>query len=143
MPDNAAVAGRFERIYSIRFSHCDPAGIVFFPQYLVLFNHLLEDWFTLGLGIDYAGFIGERRIGTPTVRLECDFRAISRMGEDVLFALWPEQVGHRSLTLGLEVRQGDELRVGGRQVLVFTSLQTHKAVPIPDDVRAAIDDTLA
>lgn len=138
MSDHAVAAGRFERVYPIRFSHCDPAGIVFFPQYLVLLNHLLEDWFTHGLGIDYAGFIGMRRIGTPTVRLECDFRAISRMGEDVTFALWPEKVGTRSLTLGLEARCGDELRLGARQVLVFTRLDTHKAVPIPDDVRAAL-----
>ena len=34
----------FEREALIRFSHCDPAGIVFFPQYLVMFNGLVEDW---------------------------------------------------------------------------------------------------
>ena len=130
----------FERVYPIRFSHCDPAGIVFFPQYLVLFNHLLEDWFTHGLGIDYAGFIGARRIGTPTVRLECDFRAISRMGEDVTFSLAVERVGGASLTLALQARCGDELRVGARQVLVFTSLDTHRAIDMPQDVRSALTD---
>ena len=26
----------------IRFHHCDPAGIVFYPQYFVLFNELVE-----------------------------------------------------------------------------------------------------
>ncbi|MDF6762844.1 acyl-CoA thioesterase, partial [Escherichia coli] len=36
----------FERAARIRFAHCDPAGIVYFPQYLVLFNVLVEDWFT-------------------------------------------------------------------------------------------------
>ena len=76
-------AARFERVYAIRFSHCDPAGIVFYPQYLVLFNHLVEDWFTEGLGVDYARMLGARRIGLPIVRLECDFRAISRMGDAV------------------------------------------------------------
>ena len=136
-------AARFERVYPIRFSHCDPAGIVFFPQYLVLFNHLLEDWFTHGLGIDYADFIGQRRIGTPTVRLECDFRAISRMGEDVSFSLTPERVGGSSLTLAIEARRGDELRVGARQVLVFTSLDTHRPVEIPADVRAALQERRA
>ena len=132
-------ATRFERTYPIRFSHCDPAGIVFFPQYLVLFNHLLEDWFTHGLGIAYADFIGARRIGTPTVRLECDFRAISRMGEDVTFSITPERVGGKSLTLAIEARCGDELRVSARQALVFTSLDTHRAIDMPADVRAAIE----
>ena len=134
---------RFERVYPIRFSHCDPAGIVFFPQYLVLFNHLLEDWFTHGLGIDYAELIGPRRVGTPTVRLECDFRAISRMGEDVTFSITPERVGGKSLTLAIEARHGDELRVGARQVLVFTSLDTHRAIDMPADVRAALQERRA
>jgi len=136
-------ATRFERVYPIRFSHCDPAGIVFFPQYLVLFNHLLEDWFTHGLGIAYADFLGKRRIGTPTVRLECDFRAISRMGEDVTFSITPERVGGKSLTLAIEARRGDELRVRARQVLVFTSLDTHRAIDMPADVRAALQERRA
>ncbi|HMN21348.1 MAG TPA: thioesterase family protein [Ottowia sp.] len=131
-------APRFERVYSIRFSHCDPAGIIFFPQYLVLFNHLVEDWFTEGLGIDYARMLGERRIGLPIVRLECDFRAISRMGEAVAFGLEAERIGGRSLTLALQARRGAELRVASRQVLVFTDLQDHKSIDIPADVRAAL-----
>ena len=32
----------------IRFQHCDPAGIVFYPQYFVLFHELIEDWFNDG-----------------------------------------------------------------------------------------------
>lgn len=27
-----------------RFSHCDPAGRVFYPRYLEMFNNLVEDW---------------------------------------------------------------------------------------------------
>ena len=131
-------AARFERVYPIRFSHCDPAGIVFFPQYLVLFNHLVEDWFTEDLGVDYAQMLGARRIGLPIVRLECDFRAISRMGDAVSFGLVPERVGGRSLTLALTARVADELRVAARQVLVFTDLDTHRAIDLPADVRAAL-----
>jgi len=131
-------AARFERVYPIRFSHCDPAGIVFFPQYLVLFNHLVEDWFTEGLGVDYAQMLGARRIGLPIVRLECDFRAISRMGDAVTFGLVTERVGGRSLTLALTARVADELRVTARQVLVFTDLDTHRAIDLPADVRAAL-----
>ena len=131
-------AARFESVYPIRFSHCDPAGIVFFPQYLVLFNHLVEDWFTEGLGVDYAQMLGARRIGLPIVRLECDFRAISRMGDAVTFGLVTERVGGRSLTLALTARVADELRVTARQVLVFTDLDTHRAIDLPADVRAAL-----
>lgn len=129
---------RFKREYAIRFSHCDPAGIVFFPQYLVLFNQLVEDWFTEGLRINYAEMLGPRRIGTPTVHLECDFVAISRMGETVTFDLEMERIGTKSLSLALSARRDDEVRVRVKQVLVFTSLDTHQSIAIPHDVRAAL-----
>ena len=74
----------FERAARIRFAHCDPAGIVYFPQYLVLFNGLVEDWFTDGLGVSYAQMLGPRRIGLPIVKLHCEFSAVSRMGDEVL-----------------------------------------------------------
>lgn len=134
----SATPMHFERDYTIRFSHCDPAGIVFYPQYLVLFNHLVEDWFTEGLGVPYAGMLGPRRIGLPIVRLECDFHAVSRMGEAVRFGLDVERAGGKSLTLALDARLDDELRVTARQVLVFTSLDTHGAIAIPPDVRDAL-----
>lgn len=132
-------AMHFERPVAIRFSHCDPAGIVFFPQYLVLFNQLVEDWFNDGLQIGYAQMLGPRRIGLPIVRLECDFRAISRMGDAVQMGLRVARVGGKSLQLQMQCRAGDELRVAARKVLVFTSLDNHQAIPIPPDVRAALN----
>lgn len=134
-----APPGRFARTQLIRFSHCDPAGIVFFPQYLVMFNQLVEDWFNEGLGVNYAGMIASRHVGLPIVRLECDFRAISRLGDTVQLGLAVERAGGRSLTLALQCTGADgELRVASRQVLVFTSLQTHRAIDIPPDVREAL-----
>lgn len=130
----------FERQLRIRFAHCDPAGIVFFPQYLVMINNLVEDWVTDALGVPYAELLGRRRTGMPTVSLQCEFTAISRMGEDVMLGLSMERLGGKSLTLDLGCRFGDEQRMHVRQVLVFTSLDTHRAVDIPADLRAAIED---
>lgn len=129
----------FERELMVRFSHCDPAGIVFFPQYLVMLNNLVEDWFTEGLGISYAHLLGPRRIGLPTVSLSCDFTAPSRMGETVALGLAIERIGGASITLQLGCRLGDQARMSARQVLVATSLETHRAMPLPDDVRAALE----
>ena len=75
----------------------------------------------------------------PTVSLQCEFTAISRMGEDVMLGLSVEKLGGKSLTLQLGCRHGDEQRMSVRQVLVFTSLDTHRAVDVPPDLRAAID----
>ena len=130
---------RFERVYPIRFSHCDPAGIVFFPQYLVMFNNHVEDWVTDGLGISYAHLLGTRRVGLPTVHLQCDFTAISRMGDLVTYGVSIQRLGTRSLELALYCRCGDELRVQVRQTLVCTSLDTHRAIVLPDDLRTAME----
>lgn len=137
---SAAGAARFERPQPIRFSHCDPAGIVFYPQYLILFNQLVEDWFNEALGVPYAAMIAERQVGLPLVRLGCDFRAVSRMGETVTLGLAVERVGSRSLALKLDCRGGGgELRVEANKVLVFTDLRTHRSQPIPADIRRALD----
>ena len=36
-------------------------------------------------------------------------------------------------------RCGDELRVQVRQTLVCTSLETHRAIVLPDDLRTALE----
>jgi 4-hydroxybenzoyl-CoA thioesterase len=128
----------FELQDSIRFSHCDPAGIVFYPQYFVLFNNLMEAWID-DLGIGFANLLGERRTGLPTVRLEADFRAVSRMGDRVRLSLGVAQLGQRSIQLQLACHGLDgELRMQARQVVVCTSLHTHQAIEIPADLRQAI-----
>jgi 4-hydroxybenzoyl-CoA thioesterase len=48
--DLAAASTEFRRPRLIRFSDCDPAGIVFYPQYFVMLNGLVEDWVNEGLG---------------------------------------------------------------------------------------------
>ena len=139
-PADAGPAFRRERL--IRFSDCDPAGIVFYPQYFVMFNGLVEDWVDDALGIGYRRLVIERRIGLPTVRLEADFRAVSRMGDRVALTLAVERLGARSITLRLrcEGAAGDT-RMAFRQVLVATSLASHAAIEVPPDLRAAITNS--
>jgi 4-hydroxybenzoyl-CoA thioesterase len=128
----------FEREQLIRFSHCDPAAIVFFPRYFVMFNNHVEDWFDDGLKLGYAHVVTERRIGLPTVSVQCNFQRPSRMGERVSLRLGVERIGRSSIALAVECRHGEELRVRMQQVIVTTSLEDGKAVPIADDIRAAI-----
>jgi 4-hydroxybenzoyl-CoA thioesterase len=129
----------FEREALIRFSHCDPAGIVFFPQYLVMFNGLVEDWFDQGLRLGYAHVVRELGIGLPTVALHCEFSAPSHMGERVTLGLAVQRLGSKSITLELSCRNGDALRVKATQVLVTTDLATHRSITVPALLRTAIE----
>jgi 4-hydroxybenzoyl-CoA thioesterase len=132
---------RFGRSRRIRFSDCDPAGIVFYPQYFVMFNGLVEDWFNDALRIDYSAFVTMRRIGLPTVRLEAEFKAVSRIGDPVQLSLGVERLGSRSLALRLLCTgegHAEDVRMSLRQVIVTTSLETHKSIEVPADLRDAV-----
>ena len=129
----------FEREELVRFGHCDPAGIVFYPRYFEMLNALIEDWFTEGLGVDYARLLGPRRIGMPTVHLGTDFRRISRMGDRLVQRIRIKRLGRTSLSLAIAFDGPDGQRVAFEQVLVCTSLDTHQAQPFPDDLRAAME----
>ena len=129
---------RFERPLTIRFSHCDPAGIVFFPQYLVMVNNLVEEWVSDGLGVSYAHLISARHVGLPTVSLACEFKAVSRMGDEATMGLSIDHIGRSSLRLKVGCRVGLEARFVIQQVLVFTDLKTHQRIQIPDDMRSAM-----
>ncbi len=123
----------------IRFHHCDPAGIVFYPQYFVLFHELLEDWFNRGLGVDYADFVSVERRGLPTAHIDCDFKVPSKIGDTVQMQLAVKRVGRTSLTISVRVCAGAEVRVTANQVLVLISLVDGSLVPIPDDLRARFE----
>lgn len=127
---------------TIRFSHCDPAGIVYFPRFFSMFNDAVEDWFTRGLGIDYAHVLTVQRLGLPVAHLDCDFKRPCHMGECLTIEVGVERIGNSSLTLRYAGRVGNELRLAARSVQVHTSLATHRPIPIGDDWRALMQPYL-
>lgn len=129
----------FTHDHLIRFAHCDPAAIVYFPDFLDLAHSTMEDWLREGVGCALPDLIRQRRIGTPTVNLQCDFIRPVAMGEVLRYELRVRKVGNASVVLEHRgVRDGVEcLRIA--QTIVFMNLDAQKAVPIPDDLRPAIE----
>ena len=121
---------------AIRFHHCDPAGIVFYPQYFVLMNELVEDWFDRGLGVDFGDFHARDRLGVPMARIECEFVAPSKVGDRLAFHLAVERLGNASIALRVVATCAGEERVRARLVLVQASLDTRRAVALSDELRA-------
>lgn len=123
----------------VRFSHCDPAGIVFYPQYFIMFNGLMEDWFNLGLGVNYAKYITEHRLGFPIVSLECKFVSPSTIGENITFGLSLDHIGKSSLKFKVECSHKGQVRLQASKVLVAMDLDKGCAVPLPDELRALME----
>jgi 4-hydroxybenzoyl-CoA thioesterase len=104
-------------------------------QYFVLFHELIEDWFNDGLRVNYADFIAVRKLGVPTVRMEVDFVAPSKIGDTLQMRLAVKRIGTRSIVLSLAAFAGDVLRVRVQQTIVLFSLERRQSVAIPDELR--------
>jgi acyl-CoA thioesterase FadM len=83
----------------IRFSHCDPAGIVYFPRFFDLAHATMEDWFAGGVNYPLPDLIRDRHIGTPTVSIQCDFALPLRMGDTLRFELRVSKLGNAAIHL--------------------------------------------
>jgi 4-hydroxybenzoyl-CoA thioesterase len=135
----APPAVAFTRSVPIRFSHCDPAGIVYFPHYFDMFNGLIEDWYTEELGHNYAELIMGGRYGFPFVRIECDFKIPSRIGEVIDLTLLVERIGRSSLGVAIVCHRDGLERLRARMVTAMMSLETRKPVALPPPLREAIE----
>jgi 4-hydroxybenzoyl-CoA thioesterase len=127
--------GAFTRTVPIRFSHCDPAGIVYFPHYFDMFNGLVEDWYTEQLGVNYANLIVGDQHGFPYVHIETDFKLPSRMGERLDLTLLLTRVGRSSLSVVIVGHVNGVERLRARLVTAMTSLETHQSVELPKALR--------
>jgi 4-hydroxybenzoyl-CoA thioesterase len=132
-------AAAFRQQLMIRFSHCDPAGIVYFANYFDIANGVIEDFFPQALGLDYHEIVGPRRVGLGFAHVACDFLKPGRMGDDITFAVLVDRVGAASIGLTLYGYRGTEPMTAMRLVMVTTSLTTYRAIPIPDDLRSAVE----
>lgn len=118
----------------VRFEHCDPAGIVFYPRYFEMINAVVEDWFDDTMGIGFNQLVKSGR-GVPTVSLETQFHAPSRLGENLAFHLVPQAVGRTSLTLEITATCNDQRRLTAKVTLVLIDLTTGRPLPWPDAMR--------
>jgi 4-hydroxybenzoyl-CoA thioesterase len=132
-------ARAFTRSVTVRFSHCDPAGIVYFPHYFDMFNELIEDWYGHELGYDYAELIMGSRYGFPFVHLECDFKIPSRMGDIIDMTLLIDRIGRTSLGIAIVCHRDGFERLRARMVTAMMSLETRQPVPLPDALRDKIE----
>ena len=129
------MARTFSAVVPIRFSNCDPAGIVYFPEFFDLINSLVEDWFTVGMDTSYADLMMRQHIGTPTIDIQCQFIKPCRYGEHLTLELAVTHLGRSSFKLSETGTVGGELRWRTRHALCFMSTETYRPVPIPEGLR--------
>jgi 4-hydroxybenzoyl-CoA thioesterase len=124
----------FETSRPLRFGQCDQAGIAYFPSYIDMLVGVTEDFFA-HIGAPWTVLIPERRIGVPTVRLDATFVKPAFHGDRLDFTLRVTGVGRSSLDFAHRVSVGGDTVWTACQRLVATSLETHRPIAWPDDIR--------
>ncbi len=127
----------------IGFAHTDPAGVVFYPRYLDMFNNLIEDWFAQDIGQDIRTLVHDRRIGIPAVRIECDFRRPTRLGDLLELQLSVKAMSESSLRLIIDGSVDGAPTVSALVTLAFVSMDSFETVAAPPDIRESIERYLA
>lgn len=125
---------RYLRHIAIEFNHCDPAGIVFYPRYFEMINSVIENFFREVLHYPFRRITLEERAGVPTVHIETDFRAPSRLGEVVDFGLEIEKIGGASVIFAIRAAVADEVRLDAKMTLVWMTPKGRSA-PWPEEIR--------
>jgi 4-hydroxybenzoyl-CoA thioesterase len=123
----------------IRFSHTDPAGIVYFPEYFDMCNALIEDWLAAEVKLDYPTLTLKERLATPAVHAECDFFVPSRWGDRLELSLLIEHLGRSSLGYRILGHAAGRVRLAARIVVAFIHLDSGKPLPLPDGFRQKIE----
>ena len=141
----AAPQAAFHSRQLVRYSHCDPGERVYFARFFDMFNAVLEDWFAAGLqcpwGADFM--VPPRDLRAPSLRIDAEFLQACVLGEVLEFDLWVKRLGRSSFELGLVGAVGGAPRLRAIWTLCAISFATMRAVPLPDDLRAAMSRFLA
>lgn len=75
------------RSVRIKWGDCDPAGIIFFPNYFRIFDHSTAMLFEAALGMTkFQMFKQLEFTGWPLVRTQARFLKPTRFGDDVIVA---------------------------------------------------------
>ena len=127
----------------VRFHHCDPAGIVFYPQFYYLL-HEVQDDFLAHIGFPEHGLIAGGH-GMPIVDMKTEFLGMCRNGDELTMTLELTRIGGASLRMHYEIHAltqagcaSTAIKLRAYGVVVYSTVPQGKPLPIPDELRAAL-----
>lgn len=128
---------------TIRFGDTDPAGLVYYPNLFHYLHVAMEEFFAARCQISYHKLMEEERIGFPTVNAQAEFLLPLVYGDVAVVEVFVSAVGRSSATFEYSIRRAsdDALCVRARLVQVAMNLDERRAVPIPEHLRRAFDES--
>jgi acyl-CoA thioester hydrolase len=120
----------------VRFGDTDASGRIFYASLLRHFD-AAETEFLRRIGYSYHRSEAWE-VGFPRVHVECDFTAVLSYDDLMAIAVTVESVGRTSFTLAFDVRSKEQPAARGKITIVSVDRQTQRAMPLPEELRAAL-----
>jgi YbgC/YbaW family acyl-CoA thioester hydrolase len=123
----------------VRWSDCDPLGIIYYGAYIRLFEIAEHEMFrTIGLPFDTLRAI--RGIWLPRKAFQVEFDAPAQMDEPVTIGVGVERIGTTSITLGFGVQRSSDAAPRARAALTVVCVDKPSISkrPVPDWLREAL-----
>lgn len=133
------------RQLEIEFGDCDPAGIVYFPNFFRMFDASTAYLFEAALGLKKIAWIRRYGIlGIPVVDTGAKFIKPSRFGDVVTIVSTVTEFRRSSFEVVHQLFNAGELAIEGREIRVWVAVdpddpQRIKSRAVPDEVVAAFE----
>jgi 4-hydroxybenzoyl-CoA thioesterase len=133
------------RILRIEWGQCDPAGIVFYPQYLIMFDSSTGCLFER-TGLSASAMRAKYGIvGLPVVEVKARFLAPCRFDDEIVIESQVGEWGRSSFTVRHRVLKGSEPTLDGFEKRVWAGPDPNhagaiKGRAIPAEVIESLSD---
>jgi len=128
----------------IEWGECDPAGIVFYPQFFAMFDNATTLLFSTALGMTKFQFLAKYQCaGYPMVDTRARFLAPSRYGDDVTIETAITKIKRSSFQVSHQLTNNGALAVECHDTRVWVGRDPAdpakiRAQPIPAEVVARL-----
>ena len=129
---------------TIEWGHCDPAGIVYFPNYFSYFDSSTNALFLRALGLNkYQMLKKYDLVGIPVVDVGARFIIPSVFGDVVTIESTVVEIKRSSFRMQHRLLRGETLAVEGYETRVWASRDPAdpaklKGMPIPEEVTSRL-----
>ena len=131
-----------EHVVDVQFGDCDPAGIVFFPNFSRWMDAASLSFF-MQCGVPPWRELVKTRgiVGTPLLEINTKFHKSVTYGERIVILTHVQEWRAKVFIQVHRVMRGDQLVCEGSEVRAFVQRDAAdpdrlRAIPVPEDIRA-------
>lgn len=132
----------------VHFGDCDPAGIVFFPNFARWMDQSsLHFFMSCGLAPWHELVKTRGIVGTPVLEIHTQFFQPATYGETIEVHTCVESWAAKTFRHRHVIKRGETVLCEGTEVRAFVKREPGpperlKAIPVPDDIRALCSEVL-